>query len=692
MRREVELYIGRMKVDLGEQSLVLMNYTLEDLRNPTILKNSYSQQIEIESTPNNDRIFGGIWRSDRRTEGGWGTGVDFDPSKKTSFLLFGDGELLESGYIKLDSVTAYRDKRTYKVSLYGGMGEFFQQLTYDDEGEKMSLASLSYGSSLNFTINKDTIVEAWNGIGSNIKWQRINFAPCYNGYPNDFDCDKVVMDVPSYPYLSYYKTEEEDGVQVRYESKKGYVLMKLNDKATEWEMQELRSYLQRPILRVKYLIKAICDAARYNIYYDPIFFNDDNPYWNDTWLTLPMLTEIAELVDNGDGVDYPRSDAAITKEMLLSSDKTPADYLISFCKMFGLHIVVDNELGEVKILTRQSLFQEYIDVIDIEEKVDISKGITITPVPYDSKWYTFSQDVVGEFAKKYQETNTKVYGAYRVNTGYEFSQEEKPLLSSLAYKGAVEVLEKSKHFANYTTSYFGAPHKVPAAILNGGSYQLYNANGGTIEEDITIPSGITGTYINSTFGGFDAYPKVQFHEAENKAVEGRDVILFYNGKKDVSGIYHNLRLTDDHEIMDEVNEGKPCWYYREYGGDDNYSKKIGTLPMFGRYRTTSGIITDSLDFGAPTELAIPSVTITDDSSLFARYWRDYIRDRYSTDSRVMTVWMRMQGLPQGYDLLRRFVYFQGAIWSVNKVTNQSLSSDEPVQVELVRVQNIDNYR
>ncbi len=43
MRREVELYIGGMKVDLGEQSLILMNYTHENLSNPTILKNSYSQ-------------------------------------------------------------------------------------------------------------------------------------------------------------------------------------------------------------------------------------------------------------------------------------------------------------------------------------------------------------------------------------------------------------------------------------------------------------------------------------------------------------------------------------------------------------------------------------------------------------------------------------------------------------------------
>lgn len=690
MRRNIELYIGRMKADLSDTNLILMTYTMDDLRNPTILKNSYSQQIELQSTPNNDKIFGGIWRSDRRTTGGEGTGVDFDASKKTSFVIFGDGELLESGYVKLDSIESNRDKRVYHISLYGGMGEFLQQLTYDSDGEKMNLASLYYGASLDFTINKETIINAWNGIESNVKWQRINFAPCYNGFPNDFDADKVLIAVSSYPYLDYYYYEEaDDGTQTRYESRGGYVNLSINKEATEWEMQELRSYCQRPVLRLKFLIQAICDNTNYDVELDSLFFNDTNPYWEDTWITLPMITDVTELVDNDDSVDYPRSGASITKEMLLSGDKTPAEYLVSFCKLFGLHIVCDNEMNKVKILTRTSLYQYYLDVIDIEKNVDVSRGVKVTPLPYDSKWYTFAQEMKGEFAENYKETNGAEYGAFRVDTGYQFSQEEKPLLSSLAFKGAVEVLEKSKLYLNYTTNYYGTINKVPSAILAGGTYQLFNIDGGTVDMDITFPNGLTGAYFNATYPGFDAFPKVQFHEKDNKNIDGRDVILFFKGNKDVSGIYSNLRVTDDHLYMDTLNEGKPCWYYTNY--NDDYSTIITSLPMFGRYKMSGDTITDSLDFGTPYEIGIPGVAIPEDTSLYYRYWRSYILDRYNTDSRVIKVHLLPQGLPQGNELLRRFVYFQGAVWCVNKIINQSLTSEETTEVELIKVQDIQNY-
>ena len=45
MKRTLSLYIGGKAVDLSNDSLVVMNYTADELSNPTIVKNSYSQQI-----------------------------------------------------------------------------------------------------------------------------------------------------------------------------------------------------------------------------------------------------------------------------------------------------------------------------------------------------------------------------------------------------------------------------------------------------------------------------------------------------------------------------------------------------------------------------------------------------------------------------------------------------------------------
>ena len=45
MRRKISLYIADQLVDLDDQSFILFNYTMDDLSNPTIVKNSFSQQV-----------------------------------------------------------------------------------------------------------------------------------------------------------------------------------------------------------------------------------------------------------------------------------------------------------------------------------------------------------------------------------------------------------------------------------------------------------------------------------------------------------------------------------------------------------------------------------------------------------------------------------------------------------------------
>ena len=42
MRRKISLYIGDQLADLDDQSFILFNYQMDDLSNPTIVKNSYS--------------------------------------------------------------------------------------------------------------------------------------------------------------------------------------------------------------------------------------------------------------------------------------------------------------------------------------------------------------------------------------------------------------------------------------------------------------------------------------------------------------------------------------------------------------------------------------------------------------------------------------------------------------------------
>ena len=105
MRTEIELYLGDEAVEFNADPKILFNYKITDATNPTAIKNSFSKSVTINGTPTNNDIFGNIWDLSRvqNYEGNIRTG--FNPQKKTPFTIYVDGNIYESGYAKLDSIT-----------------------------------------------------------------------------------------------------------------------------------------------------------------------------------------------------------------------------------------------------------------------------------------------------------------------------------------------------------------------------------------------------------------------------------------------------------------------------------------------------------------------------------------------------------------------------------------------------------
>lgn len=187
MRRKISLYIGDQLADLDDQSFILFNYQMDDLSNPTIVKNSFSQQITLKGTPANNRIFGGYFRTDRRVANTGGqTGVDFNASKKVPFTIYNEmSEILESGYVKLDSISRNRADIQYKVTLYGGLGSFFYALSYDENGNKRTLSDLKYmQGDLNLDLSNHITpgyMTADGVIGGNTAYNYTEKIPVYEG-------------------------------------------------------------------------------------------------------------------------------------------------------------------------------------------------------------------------------------------------------------------------------------------------------------------------------------------------------------------------------------------------------------------------------------------------------------------------------------------------------------------------------
>ena len=78
-------------------------------------------------------------------------------------------------------------------------------------------------------------------------------------------------------------------------------------------------------------------------------------------------------------------------------------------------------------------------------------------------------------------------------------------------------------------------------------------------------------------------------------------------------------------------------------------------------------------------------------TLYQRYWQVYIRDRFNRDTRVLKCRVHLDGLQVGQGLLRRFFWYEGSLWALNKISNYSLTTWDPVECEFVQVQDKDNY-
>lgn len=953
MVENIRLYINDKLVEFSTDPKVLYTYQTTDVTNPTAVKNSFTKTVTIDGTPSNNDIFGHYWNLERYLLNGGEGGAYFNSSKKVPFQLFIGSDLCEEGYAKLDSIKRIEGQIQYQCTLYGGLGDFFYNLSTAENGEEKKLSDLIYTEGggvdeFDFTANIESVHTAWGVLGGTVnpnfdqnkKWVHINFMPAYNGLPSDFDADKVIIN-SSGTTLQYGAKNADDDQW--YYMKNRWTVGTLPQEMTEWDVHDLRSYLQRPCIKMSSIVNACCNPDNnggYTVNLDPDFFNNDNPYWTKTWLSLPMvqnleyaneeqildgatlltgvtsgetnglmyqdlrfdLGEINSNVSNiavrcniktqsgwgnssfiwfygkkndyahpnwvcfgslfcqlialngdtvvgaspaynlttpvrhngnlyyghnglypestgidsstgrrkmGDGsqfipyMDMPiynvlgkfgpsgfkqeishttssstysntpyefsfnisnigtnvtglkmvyywgasekkvkrkmpnwmfdraydndiafvevggesvrvtdnsinitahnlsavlgeslgRTGTKVTKQLLLNTESSPCDYLLSYCKMFGLHFTKDVGSKTINILTRNTFYNRG-NVVDLEKYIDRSKQIDITPIMFKSKWYQFLQEKdETDLQQKYLTAKGVEYGCKILDTGYQFSSEKQDLLKDNCIKSGIEALEKSKWFIAYNND-----ENLRPWMKVGLKYTLWN---GTDEMEYNAGVGNSGTVIPINEGDgmkyYDIFPKLQFHDGDNGATDGNNCLVFFSGFKSVvSGRTNPLSyiLSDDTVYQTDLNEGTPCWLFTKYEvvNGKRLCYKLDKIPVFERYLTepNSGTILKSLDFGSAQELYIPNYNLTDDTNIYYDYWRTYLTDLFDINTKQMTCYVKINENPNT-EWLRRFYWFDNSIWMANKISDWNPTSYDTTKVEFIKVQDVSDY-
>lgn len=307
MRQQINLFIEDREVEFSQPPQILYNYKEKELRNPTIVKNSFSKSIEIEGTPTNNDIFGHIWNLERSQYYGAGGGVTFNPSRRADFKLYVNSELYERGYCKLDNIVKTGNDVKYQISLFGGIGSFLYGLQNrdGDTEAKLSLADLDFvdddynSLDLDFNITKETVQEAWQQLDRQIddkdKWEVINFAVTAEGVPDNFSADRVLFNSNGNFNLFPVSSGDYRTILNGNTAATGYCMLESKKPLTMDTSFDLRSYLLRPVLSIEAFFRAIRmpqNNGGYDIQLDNHFFYYNNPYYHRAFLTLPRLREL----------------------------------------------------------------------------------------------------------------------------------------------------------------------------------------------------------------------------------------------------------------------------------------------------------------------------------------------------------------------------------------------------------------
>lgn len=244
----IELYINNKKVDLDDNVDIKLNKKLEDIINPTVINTTFSRNINIPKTANNNKIFSHYYRFDKML------GLsDFNANQRVPYVLFDTSEILMKGYLKLNKVTD-----NYEVTLFDETADLLRSMS-----TKTVLSSLP---NLYHTINRGTVISSWDYNPTTFEdtgstYDYITYVPAFKGTYDNFSNGKI---------------EEANGsiTDIGYD-------------VDEFDRQELRSYYQCPAIYYNKIIQSICTEN--NIRLNSDFHNQLNPYWTNTVVMFPKL-------------------------------------------------------------------------------------------------------------------------------------------------------------------------------------------------------------------------------------------------------------------------------------------------------------------------------------------------------------------------------------------------------------------
>ena len=477
MKAEITLKINGNKVDIlnseefAQQFAV--TYSFSDLYEPDKVTDSYSKSITLPGTANNNAIFGHIWKIDSNNI------EQFNASQLSNFELYLNNELWQSGTAQLTEITRSNNVYSYKVTLFGAVTKVMSMLLnsdINDESNKL-LRSLKYPSKLRHTLNDNMLYMMWNSSyhnGTVNLNDYMNYVPCQNGLYDNFDSSKTLT--PALPWLTgdkkgpdtehpYLTCTPVAYKETNYASTNGNnhitIASSGDQEFDEYSLQQWRVEYQRPAVRMNKLIEQIVKDASTDasINLDSDFFNINNPYWYNTYLTLSQYTTDPDEGEiNADITSYN------TKYVGVNS--TSVSWDLKFEQTDGNVTLFDADSSTVvyygALSGTKKLSLEFMIKASVLSDVKLEKGHDANEPLYINGYYTGTIDAIIDNSKWTRRT----WNVAAIANSGAYSASSSPFTNG-AYDSSI-------HSGIYGYNYiYGTQWRY---MYNGWTYETYNNN------------------------------------------------------------------------------------------------------------------------------------------------------------------------------------------------------------------------
>lgn len=358
----IELYIENKKIDLTEDLEINFNYETINPDKLSSIKNNFSKTVNIPGTPNNNITFGHIFRIDKYIPFAGPTNINsyYDPHKKINWFLNKNGSLINRGYCTLDNILIKnKNEITYQFTLYGGIGEFFYNLSYNEDGSHKTLKDIwfnwqqkigynSWGSPLNaneenvetlMSCSADMVASTWHNLNPYYTYEGpthfdkdVVFVPCYCGQYEDFDSKHMIVSTFNQNYYgstymntetrnklkstfpdTYTEGEGEDektyytiGANLSHSDTYRYGLVTFSRDIDPFEAGDLRVNELPVALRLSKLMTALSNPVNnggYTVNWDDDILN--SPYWLYSWI---LLGKVQQSKDNFTNLSFEKNE------------------------------------------------------------------------------------------------------------------------------------------------------------------------------------------------------------------------------------------------------------------------------------------------------------------------------------------------------------------------------------------------